>query len=89
MKFQLLKDEYWWGGTIKDAEKMPFDSESVYKVDLLRDKRTQTAPLFLSSKGRYLWSEEPFIISFDRGTVSVESEYPVTLVEAGSTLRDA
>lgn len=89
MKFQLLKDEYWWGGTIKDAEKMPFGSESVYKVDLLRDKRTQTAPLFLSSKGRYLWSEEPFIISFDRGTVSVESEYPVTLVEAGSTLRDA
>ena len=89
MKFEILKDEYWWGGLIHFADKMPFDSSTVFKADLERDKMTQSAPLFLSSKGRYLWSEESFVIEFNKGVITVESEHEVLLVEAGETLREA
>ena len=89
MEFQLLKDEYWWGGLIKDAERMPIDDTWVYTADLLCDRRTQSSPLFISSKGRYIWSEEPYTITFDKGRVSIKSDYPVVLEEAGSTLREA
>jgi len=89
MTFDILKNEYWWGGCVCTAEKMPFDCDTVFKFDLQRDKRTQTAPLFLSSRGRYLWSEEPFVIEFDRGKITVTSDSDVELTDAGNTLRDA
>lgn len=89
MIFEIYDDEYWWGGCVCTAEKMPFDKETVFTFDLQKDKRTQTAPLFLSSKGRYLWSDEPFIIDFNRGTVTVTGRGDITLSEAGITLRDA
>ncbi|MBO5217821.1 MAG: glycoside hydrolase [Clostridia bacterium] len=89
MEFDLYPGECWWGGLICHAEKMPFDETTVYRADLLRDRRTQSAPLYLSNKGRYLWSEEPFSIAFDKGHVTVTSEYEVLLCEAGTSLRDA
>ena len=89
MVFELLKDEYWWGGLIRDAENMPYHSETVRRIDLEMDRVTQGAPLYLSSKGRYLWSEDPFVIDFNKGKVTVESNSEVKLVQAGETLRDA
>ena len=67
----MLAGECWWGGTIKDAERMPFDEHTQYHVDLLRERRTQSAPLFLSSKGRYLWSEGAFAIEMDGGVMEI------------------
>ena len=89
LHLSMLPGEYWWGGTIVGSDKMPFDRNTVFSIDLLWEKRTQTAPFFLSSKGRYLWSEEPFRISFDKGEITVESEYEVMLETGGSTLREA
>lgn len=89
MRFEILKDEYWWGGTVIDAEKMPFDAGTRYFIDLARDTRTQAAPLFLSSKGRYIWSEDPYKIEFCDGWITTTSDSEVLLVQAGSTLRDA
>lgn len=85
----MLAGECWWGGTIKDAERMPFDEHTQYHVDLLRERRTQSAPLFLSSKGRYLWSEGAFAIEMDGGVMEIESDEPVQLEAPGSTLREA
>lgn len=89
MKFQILPGEHWWGGCIRSAEKMPFDDTTVYSIDLLRGKLTQTAPLFLSDAGRYLWSEEPYVIRFDRGEVTAEGEAEIVLEKGGDTLREA
>ena len=89
LSIDILKDEYWWGGLIKDAENMPYSAETVLRFDLERNRRGQSAPLYLSSKGRYIWSEEPFIIEFNKGKITVESEYEVKVVKAGETLRDA
>ena len=89
IEFDILENEYWWGGLISEAEKMPYDCETVFKTDLERDKITQAAPLYLSSKGRYIWCEESFVIEFNKGHVIAESDYEILLVEAGKTLREA
>lgn len=70
---------------------MPYTKDTVFEINLLTDMRTQTAPFFLSDKGRYIWSEEPFKISFNKGEISVMSLYDaeIALENAGSTLRDA
>ena len=62
MEIQILKDEYWWGGSVVDADKMPYNDQTVCRIDLINDWITQSAPLYLSSKGRYIWSEDPFVI---------------------------
>ena len=89
MVIGFLKDEYWWGGIITDAENMPYSCETVKTIDLENDRKTQAAPLYLSSKGRYIWSEEPFIIDFNNGKITITSDFEITLYEDGKTLRDA
>ena len=91
METKILEGEYWWGGCVVGSEKMPFHSETVFKIDLERERRTQSAPLFLSSKGRFIWCEEPFAIEFNRGTITASCEYdsPIILNEEGKNLRDA
>ena len=89
LTFTVQPNEYWWGGCIAAAEKMPFDGETVYSIDLLRNKRTQTSPLFLSSLGRFVWCEEPYKISFDHGTVTAEGDAEIVLENGGSSLREA
>lgn len=90
MIVKMLADECWWGGCIVDAEKMPFDARTEYSINLYEKRITQTAPLFLSNKGRYLWSEEPFCIAFHQGTMTItENRGEMVLDKGGDTLRDA
>lgn len=89
IEFKMLKNEYWWGGTVIKAEYMPFDSETVVKINLSTERVTQSAPLFLSSCGRYLWSEDAFVIEFNKGNVTVESDSKIFFKKAGNCLRDA
>lgn len=89
MKIDFLKDEYWWGGLITEAENMPYDCNTVFCTNLATDRVTQSAPLYLSSKGRYIWSEEPFTIEFNKGVISITSDFEVFLTVAGETLREA
>ena len=57
IKIKMLKDEHWWGGSVTRAEEMPFDENSKIVIDLVKRRGTlQSAPLFLSDKGRYIWS---------------------------------
>ena len=87
--FSILPNEYWWGGRIVGSEKMPFHAETEFSIDLNHEKRTQTVPFFLSSKGRYIWSEEPFIITFSKGEITLESQYEIIVDKPGDTLREA
>ena len=59
--------EKWWGGTTFYGSEQPYKT-----IDGWRDLATMsfcnpTAPLFVSSKGRYVWSDEPFAFSFENG----------------------
>lgn len=91
-RIKIMEDEYWWGGSSAEAAKgvMPLSEKSEYTVDL-RKTGNQTMPLFISSKGRYVYSKSPFVASFCGGYLEcvshADSEFD--FYDGGKTLRDA
>lgn len=90
LRVKILKNEHWWGGSVIKSEEMPFDEKTEIIIDLEKHRGTlQSAPLFLSDKGRYIWSEKGFVTKFSRGEILCEGKDEIILNEEGSTLRDA
>jgi alpha-glucosidase len=94
-----LPNEKWYGAyaakaycntPLKDITFQPYAANEK-KKDLRIDNRgNQAAPLLTSNKGRYVWSEEPFVFEFKNGTLIIESDFEkVNVVASGKTLRDA
>lgn len=88
--FKMLAGECWWGITVLNACNMPFDKNTDLTVDLTSrdDWRTQTAPLMLSNKGRYIWCDDEIVISIKDGVITYESD-DVVYYDGGKSLRDA
>ncbi len=96
---RLLPGERWWGGRVSDGHLGPFGGDRPYAADLMDTGGNQSAPLFVSTAGRVLWSTEAFRVRFDGGggleaalCEGVEARRPrasLELVEAGSTLAEA
>lgn len=50
----------------------------------------QADPFFVSSKGRYIWSDKPFKFSAKNGELTIISDFAeLKPVEAGKTLKEA
>jgi alpha-glucosidase (family GH31 glycosyl hydrolase) len=50
----------------------------------------QSQPAFLSSHGRFFWSDKPFSVQFERGRITIGGEDAgVVLEQSGTILRDA
>ena len=86
-RFSMLENEHWWGGTVASGA-CPLTASSEYHQDFLRDCDNQTMPLFLSDKGRCIWSENPFKVDVENGVFLMEGE-DITLEVLGSCLREA
>ncbi|HEY8717260.1 glycoside hydrolase family 31 protein [Pengzhenrongella sp.] len=83
LELALLPDELWWGGAVADGQQMPFGA-SAHRRDLATSQGfllegddthgcNQSAPLLVSTRGRYIWSEQPFTFAFDGdGTLTVD-----------------
>ncbi len=88
MKTKIKENEFWWGGVIHEGRLMPFGNHTEYRVNLAeKSAGNQSAPFFLSTAGRYLYSEKPFEISFENGNIVTEDA--VVIQSVGHTLRDA
>lgn len=97
VQIELEPDECWWGGAVPDGQAMPFGT-TVHRRDLAVNAgeidhpdggANQSAPLLVSSTGRYVWSERPFEFAFDgAGGLTVRGE-DVVLDRDGDTLRSA
>jgi hypothetical protein len=62
IKLPFLQDEQWWAATTQYGYRMPFNSTSSFSFDLYGDvSNNQSAPLLLSSKGRWVWCDDPFV----------------------------
>ena len=68
--FKMLENEFWWGGTVVNACDMPYSKDTDTILDLKMEIRTQTAPLMLSNKGRYIWADNETIITIKNGQVN-------------------
>ena len=75
MDVDLLPGERWWGGAVADGTAMPFGT-SVHRRDLnampaswttRSNGANQAAPLLISDRGRYVWSDWPFVFEFASG----------------------
>ena len=94
-----LDGEKWYGAyaakaycntPLKDITFQPYAANEK-KNDLRIDNRgNQAAPLLLSNKGRYVWSDEAFAFEFKNGMLIVHSDFEqVAAVASGKTLREA
>ena len=89
-KFFFLPDEIWWGGYVDAGHEMPISACDTKRFDMrLNVTCNQINPLFLSSKGRYIWSDGYYAISFENGKIEIADEGDAELYEGGKNLRDA
>lgn len=88
MKIYFLENEYWYGGFVVDGTKMPLDKDTEIIIDLsINNTPNQAMPFFVSSKGRYIWCNKGFEISFSQGIIEVPDN--IILGEGYSSLRGA
>ncbi len=88
----LEEGERWWVGVISESHRMPLQASSgPFEIDLFANTAgNQVQPLLISTKGRYVWSEEPFHIDFRDGTfVLTPRGGTLESGQRGSTLREA
>lgn len=88
MKLTFLENEYWYGGYTVDGPAMPLDNQSEKEINLTTNQSVnQAAPLLLSSKGRYIWSQNGFTAHFRQGEIFLSEN--ATLETGHQTLRGA
>ena len=85
---KMLEGELWYGGSVAHAMNVPFDCNSVYSLDM-NDGLNQTMPLFISTKGRYIWCEKPMIVRIENGEFNLSAYAEIILCVAGETLKEA
>lgn len=88
-QIQFLKGEYWYCGIVNDGYQFPLSKEDTYFIDLTKnDTYNQINPLFVSSKGRYVWLGKEASIRFDKGVITFEAE-EYTFDDSAQTLKEA
>jgi len=97
LRLEVLPGERWWGGAVADGQLMPFRTD--HRRDLGRSAgiagegnersgNNQSAPLLLSSRGRFIWSESPFEFEMRDGVIDVAGR-DLMHGRSGDGLRDA
>lgn len=91
LELTILPGEYWWAGISSLGNQTPYDATTVFSFDMWGDNRgNQAQPLLLSSKGRYIWSEDPIKYDFNSGKLTVTvRDNEILSGTAGNTLRTA
>lgn len=89
-KIDYNHEEYWWGGVVAFGSEMPYVKPLIEFNLALEHRNNQIVPLFLSNKGRYIWSDKPFHFEIKDKAIIIKSEYErIEVKQAGTTLRDA
>lgn len=90
MKTKILANECWYGGAVYEGYRQPISIESIVEWDFRENPtHNQIMPLFLSSKGRYIWSDVGFRISFRKGSIEADGPAEIVLQDGFHDLRGA
>ena len=88
MKTKFLENEYWYGGVAHMGHRMPIGPQDCLTVDPSgAEALDQCAPIFVSTAGRFLWSEAPFTFRAENGVLWAEGEKEIVLGEGYGGLR--
>lgn len=84
----VLPQEHWWVGITNHGHLMPMADG--YSADLNNFAyENQAQPLLVSSKGRYIWSEEPFKVHLSGGKLRLEASVGEFVQgRSGTTLKE-
>lgn len=85
---KMTENEYWWGGSAMDGINCPFDRHTDLERDFRVNAPNQSMPMYLSDKGRCIWSDKPFYVKIKNGVFEFEAE-SISVESFGETLRDA
>lgn len=94
----LLPGERWWGGAVADARHMPYGKDETFTKDLaawheeprqLPEASNQVAPLLLSTRGRYIWSDTAFTFTFTTSELVINHAGNLDRSDTQGTLQDA
>lgn len=74
-KVEIQENEYWYGFCVKYGRRMPVhrDSSCVLDADINRTPN-QSMPLFVSTKGRYLWRNTGFGMRVGKGVMEMPED---------------
>lgn len=87
---QPLAGERWWGGVVNDGGNQPYVTTPEPRDLAWFNGGGTTSPFLVSSCGRYVWSDRPFVYAFTNGVLYVDSpDEKVKPVMAGRTLKEA
>ncbi|AKP64058.1 hypothetical protein FC99_GL000277 [Levilactobacillus koreensis JCM 16448] len=90
LEIPVLEDEEWYGGCVADGSQYPLTRESTYELDLIHlVNGNQVAPIFLSTKGRAIWSATPFKLTLADGVFHIVTRGAVSMVTGADGLRGA
>ena len=68
----FLENEYWYGIAVNHGTRFPLSASSEFTWNATTQYTgNQEAPLMLSSKGRYIWSEKPYDITVKCGVITL------------------
>ena len=88
LRIKTEENEYWWGGSSTLGEKLPLSRDSTFYMDRSYTEN-QTMPLWLSTRGRYVYGTAPIDICCEQGEFTFRSDGEIILNSRGLCLRDA
>lgn len=75
MRTEIKENEYWWGLAVSSGHDMPYSRKTEAVVHVYGEgEGDQFAPLLLSSKGRYIWSEKPITAKIGNGVIECDAK---------------
>jgi alpha-glucosidase (family GH31 glycosyl hydrolase) len=88
-RITLESGEKVWAGIINEGQLMPFSGK--YSMDFYgNNKYNQLQPLILTSKGQYVWSEQPFKFEVNNSEINITDPFNSVITgRSGSTLAEA
>ncbi len=86
----VAQGEYWWGGLTDSGRFAPMSENSQEYNLYLTYNGNQAVPFLVSSKGRYIWSDEPFVFQFVDGVINItEASAEIIISDEDKTLKEA
>ena len=86
LSVQVVEGEYWWIGIINHGSMMPLTQG--YNANLHANLYgNQAQPLLLSSKGKVVWSDDAFIIKYEKNSLSCKKIRGIRFCKARNLLK--